>query len=125
MNRYIYTSIVVFQIVMLTCQFLLMSILFHAMRQQVGPVTVQGRLREHSKIWLSDLEASEFVEQIVQFGYRISFLALPAPIFHFNHQSALQNEEFVSSAIVELVKGGCVVPCSECPLVHVYNPPLY
>ena len=80
-------------------------------------VTVQGRLREHSKIWLSNLEASEFVKQIVQFGYHIPFLALPAPIFRFNHQSALQNEEFVSSAIVELVKGGCVVPCSECPLV--------
>ena len=79
-------------------------------------VTVQGRLREHSKFWLSNLEASEFVKQIVQFEYRIPFLALPAPIFCFNHQSAWQNEEFASSAIVKLV-GGCVVPCSECPLV--------
>ena len=43
-------------------------------------VTVQGRLREHSKFWLSNLEASEFVKQIVQFGYRIPFLALPAPV---------------------------------------------
>ena len=80
-------------------------------------VTVQGRLREHFKIWLRNLEAYEFVKQTVQFGHCIPFLALPAPIFRFNHQSALQNEEFVSSAIVELVKGGCVVPCSECPLV--------
>ena len=82
-------------------------------------VTVQGRLREHSKIWLSDLKASEFVKQIAQFGYHIPFLASPAPVFRFNHHSghALQNEEFVSSVVVELVKGNCVVPCSECPLV--------
>ena len=32
-------------------------------------VTVQGRLREHSKIWLSDLKASEFVKQIAQFAW--------------------------------------------------------
>ena len=80
-------------------------------------VSVQGRLKEHSTFWLTNLEASEFVKEIVQFGYRIPFLALPAPIFRFNHQSALQSEEFVSAAIVELEKGGCVVPCSECPLV--------
>ena len=72
-------------------------------------VTVQGRLREHFKFWLCNLEASEFVKQIVQFGYRIPFLALPALIFHFNHQSALQNEEFVSSTIAELVKGSISV----------------
>ena len=44
-------------------------------------VTVQGRLKEYSTFWLSNLEASKFVKQIVQFGYRIPFLALPAPIF--------------------------------------------
>ena len=80
-------------------------------------VTVQGRLKEYSTFWLSNLEASKFVKQIVQFGYRIPFLASPAPIFRFNHQSALQNEEFVSSAIVELENGDCDVPCSECPPV--------
>ena len=40
-------------------------------------VTVQGRLKEHSTFWLTNLEASEFVKEIVQFGYRIPFLALP------------------------------------------------
>ena len=75
-------------------------------------VSVQGRLKEHSTFWLTNLEAPEFVKEIVQFGYRIPFLALPAPIFCFNHQSALQNEEFVSLAIVELEKRGlcCALP---------------
>ena len=68
-------------------------------------VTVQGRPKEHSVFWLTNLEASEFVKEIVQFGYRIPFLAFPAPIFRFNHQSALQNEEFVSSPTVELERG--------------------
>ena len=65
--------------------------------------SVQGRLKGHSSFWLNELEASDFVRGIVQHGYRIPFLAYPAPVFRFNHQSALQNEQFVSSEIGNLL----------------------
>jgi hypothetical protein len=69
----------------------------HVPVAEAPSITVQGRLREHSDYWLTELEASDFVRGIVQHGYRIPFLARPPPVFHFNHQSALQNEKFVSS----------------------------
>ena len=39
------------------------------------PVNVQGRLKKHSSFWTGDLEASEFVSDIVRYRYRIPFLA--------------------------------------------------
>ena len=69
------------------------------------PVNVQGRLRKHSSFWTGDLEASEFVRDIVRYGYRIPFLATPAPVFCYNHLSALQNEQFVFEAIDKVVTG--------------------
>ena len=84
---------------------------------EVSSESVQGRLREHSSFWLNELEGSDFVRGIVQHGYRIPFLAYPAPVFRFNHQSALQNEQFVSSEIRDLVAKRCVLQCSEPPLV--------
>ena len=80
-------------------------------------ICVQGRLKEHSEFWLNELESSDFVKNIVQYGYRMPFLVLPAPVFKFNHQSAVMNKEFVSSAIDELVEGRCITACKECPLV--------
>lgn len=59
------------------------------------------------------MEASVFVRDNVHHGYRIPFLATPAPVFRYNHQSTLQNEQFVS----ELDTGSCVLPQAECPLV--------
>ena len=76
----------------------------HVPIAEASSVTVQGRLKEHSHFWLTELEASNFVRGIVQHGYRIPFLSRPAPVFRFNHQSALQNEQFISSEISNLVE---------------------
>ena len=80
-------------------------------------VSVQGRLRKHSSFWLNDLDASSFVRGIILHGYRLPFVVLPWPVFKLNHRSALQHEQFVSSAISELLEAGCIVQSSECPLV--------
>ena len=63
-------------------------------------ICVQGRLKEHSNIWLNELESSDYCT--VWLSY--TFLVLLAPVFKFNHQSAVMNKEFVSSAIDGLVK---------------------
>ena len=47
---------------------------------------------------------------------RIPFLTLPWPMFKCNHRSALEDEEFVTSAIKE--QTGCVVPSEQCPIVY-------
>ena len=57
---------------------------------------VQGRLREHSQFRLNVLQASNFVKGIVQEGYRLPFLALPTPVFRFNHRSALSESALVA-----------------------------
>ena len=81
------------------------------------PVSVQGRLHEHSSFWLEELEASSFVKDIVTCGYRIPFVKLPWPVFKANHRSALEHQAFVSTAIRELVETNCVTLCEECPTV--------
>ena len=91
------------------------------------PVSVQGKLHKHAKFWLNDLEASSFVKYIVLYGYYIPFVVLPWPIFKCNHCSALEHEEFVTSAIDELVDTGCKYPVMSAlwcvsPLSVVENP---
>ena len=78
---------------------------------------VQGRLKDHSGFWLSELEPSSFVETIVSEGYRLPFIKLPHPVCLVNHKSACENGTFVSSAIEELIAGRCVVQSTTCPTV--------
>lgn len=58
-----------------------------------GQISVQGRLRTHSKFWLEELEPSSFVNEIVTHGYRIPFIRLPDPFFYRNHRSPLKHAE--------------------------------
>ena len=86
-------------------------------KSAVGQISVQGRLRTHSKFWLEELEPSSFVKEIITQGYRIPFIRLPDPVFYRNHRSALEHADFVEEAIKELVALFCVVQCSQCPAV--------
>ena len=79
--------------------------------------SVQGRLKEHEKFWLDELEPSSFLAGIISEGYRLPFLRLPDPLCQLNHRSALVSASFVMHAINELVLGRCVVECSSCPIV--------
>ena len=45
------------------------------------PVSVQGKLQEHSSFWMEELEASSFVRDIISHGYCIPFVKLPWPVF--------------------------------------------
>ena len=77
-------------------------------------MAVQGRLKTSAEFWTNTLQASSFVLEIVKSGYRLPF---PAPVCMKNHRSALENKEFVHSAIDELLAASCVVECKECPTV--------
>ena len=52
---------------------------------------VQGRLRKNVGFWLSELEPSSSVSEIVSVGYRLPFMRLPSPRCHPNHLSVLEN----------------------------------
>lgn len=82
------------------------------------PVTsVKGRLWMNSKFWIDELEASQFVINIITHGYCLSFLAFPPAVCARNHKSAFQHADFVSEAIQELVESGCAVRVPTCPTV--------
>ena len=65
------------------------------------PVSVQGKLHEHSSFWKEELEASSFVRDIISHGYSIPSIKLPWPVFK-------EHQEFVSKAIQELWDTNCV-----------------
>ena len=43
--------------------------------------------------------------------------AFPLPVYKSNHRSALEHQEFVSTAIQDLVDSNCVSRSEECPTV--------
>ena len=82
------------------------------------PVTsVQGRLWKNAKFWIGEIEASQFVVDIVTHGYRLPFLAFPPTVCARNHKSAFEHADFVSEAIQELIDSGCAVRVPACPTV--------
>ena len=84
---------------------LLESVLFEDSEQE----SVQGKLHKHASFWLNDLDAFSFVKDIVLHRYRMPYVVLPWPVFKFNYLSASQHEQFVLSAISDLLKAGCIV----------------
>ena len=57
-------------------------------------MSVQERLKTHSKFWLEELAPSSFKE-IVTKGYCIPFIHLPDPVCYRNHRSVLKHADFV------------------------------
>ena len=78
---------------------------------------VKGRLREHSEFWRSELQASQFVLNIITEGYRLPFVKYPQPAIADNHHSALVNAEFVVEAIEELHLSKCIQQSLRPPVV--------
>ncbi len=81
---------------------------------------MQGRLKQHLSFWEQVLEASSAVLSIIRDRYVLPLLAEPAVYSRPNQQSALENREFVSSAVSELVTYGCARMVCEPP--HVCSP---
>ena len=55
--------------------------------------SVQGRLKQNTEFWESELLACSFVRNIVAVGYRLPLFREPPPIFFKNHASARQEEK--------------------------------
>ena len=69
----------------------------------VSSLKVKGRLRAHVQFW-NDIQASDFIIDTMQEGYKIPFRESPNPaIFSNNSSLAFDNWQFVFDSITQLL----------------------
>ena len=68
----------------------------------VSSLKVKGRLRAHVQFW-KDIEASDFIIDTIQEGYRIPSRESPNPDIFSNNSSAFDNWQFVFDSITQLL----------------------
>ena len=77
---------------------------------------VKGRLKKHLLFW-EQIGANKFILSVIKEGYKLPFLSTPTESFRSNNHSALENPEFVTSTIRELLRSGSVIEVPFEPLV--------
>ena len=82
--------------------------------------SVRGGLSQCSPYWRDTLNASQFVQSIVQNGSKIPFQSLPETCFLANNKSARGHPDFVTDAVQNLLNGKYIEEQSEPP--HCVNP---
>lgn len=83
-------------------------------------LSVKGRLKQALPYWKTFC-SDQFILETLEFGYKLPLLHVPPPTGRFyNNKSALDNSDFVTQAIEQLLTSGCVKPVSEKP--HMVNP---
>ena len=81
---------------------------------------VKDRFKNSFEFWENVIKPSSFIINVIRFGYRIEFLSLPEKIFLVNNKSALDNQNFVEKAILDLVRKNLVTECFQPP--YCVNP---
>lgn len=80
------------------------------------PVSVRGRLRKSIQFW-REIDAPRFIVDTIEFGYKLPLLQIPPSFVATNNNSALQESEFVESAISELLSLECITEVFAPPAV--------
>ena len=80
---------------------------------------VKGRLKEHVKFW-EEIGANEYILSVIKNGYKIPFVNTPPSSKIKNNKSAMDNSDFVTEAISELIKTKSVIRVNYQP--KVVNP---
>ena len=80
------------------------------------PVSVRGRLRKSIQFW-REIDAPSFIVDTIEFGYKLPLLQIPPSFVATNNNSALQESEFVESAISELLSLECITEVFAPPAV--------
>ena len=80
------------------------------------PFSVRGRLRKSIQFW-REIDAPRFILDTIEFGYKLPLLQIPPPFVATNNNSALQESEFVESAISELLSLECITEVFAPPAV--------
>ena len=82
-------------------------------------IIVKGRLSKNIDFWKS-IGANDFIIETIRDGYKIPFYSLPESCKLKNNKSARDESQFVSEAILDLIKRVLVVKCETAP--YIVNP---
>ena len=80
---------------------------------------VKGRLKKCLQAW-EEIQAPQFIIDIIQNGYKIPFLSIPPPFKASNNKSAINERQFVEQAITELLLHECITEVGSPP--RIINP---
>jgi len=81
---------------------------------------VQGRLLTSVNFWEQELQAPSPIIDWIKHGYKLPLLSLPETFEKANHKSALENTDFVSSALTDLENNRCILEVDNVP--HICSP---
>ena len=82
-------------------------------------ILVKDRLKERISFW-KNIGANNFVLEIIEQGYKIPFYSMPERICLKNNVSAINEAEFVTEAIKDLLIRNLIVKCDFEP--YAVNP---
>lgn len=68
--------------------------------------SVKGKLKPKVNFWKNVLNAPNYILDIIRHGYFLPFLDIPEGSSSTNNQSALDNHDFVSESLRELLQDG-------------------
>ena len=68
----------------------------------------RGKLRSSLSFWRDIVQASSFVVDVIENGFKLLFVQSPSPYNFKNRSSALRHNDFVEEAILELLQRGCI-----------------
>ena len=74
-----------------------------------------GNIHKKGQFWHNTLDASKFVLDIIDHGYRLPFAHPCPPFLAKNNASSRNHPEFVTEAIQKLIKQNCVKEVDQVP----------
>ena len=90
---------------------------WEASEHGVENVRVKGRLKQHVSFWRNVLTATPYIIDVIQNGYRLPLISMPPSYSASNHSSAMENVEFVTGAVSELINNGCARLVADKPFI--------
>ena len=81
---------------------------------------VQGRVKDNVSFWRETLQAPGPIIDCITEGYKLPLLSAPPQFSRPNHQSALDNAEFIEASLAELLANRCVRTVADAP--HICSP---
>ena len=83
-------------------------------------VLVKGKLKSHLDYWENLIGANTVVISVIKKSYKIPFTYTPQKAYFKNNKSALQNSDFVTDSIKDLLANKLVKETNNIP--HVVSP---
>ena len=75
----------------------------------------RGKLKEHLDFWKNEIQASEFVLDIIKHGHKPTLRSTPEPYSIPNRSSALKHKQFVNDSLKGLLSLGCINEVEQIP----------